>query len=97
MNGEVYIKGHCASGSLSFYGVNKRWTVLDLPEDIANNVPATEGEIEQNGCYLIRDFVKDIQGESVALYQTLREGSQYQQLIDLIRENRNWTDVSHLA
>lgn len=28
---------------------------------------------------------------------TFNEGSQYQQLIDLIRRNANWTDVTHLA
>ena len=35
-------------------------------------------------------------GEPVAPYQTFREGSQYQQLIDIIRRNDNWVDVSHL-
>jgi hypothetical protein len=45
---------------------------------------------------LVREFVKDIQGEDVAPYQTFKEGSLYQQLIDLIRKNDNWTDVSHL-
>ena len=41
-------------------------------------------------------LVRDIQGQSVAPYQTFKEGSQYQALIDLIRKNNNWTDVSHL-
>ena len=95
--GAIYIKGHYGSGPLYFYGDDKQWTPLELPQDIANNVPEAEGETEQNWRYLIREFVKDIQGEPVPPYQTFKEGSRYQQLIDLIRENRNWTDVSHLA
>jgi mannonate dehydratase len=60
-------------------------------------VPDVEGETEQCWHYLASEFVKDIQGEAVDPYPTFREGSQYQQIIDLIRKNANWTDVTGLA
>ena len=94
--GAIYIKGHYGSGPLYLYGDSKEWREVKLPEEIASDVPDVEGDTERNWRYLIRELVRDIQGESVAPYQTFREGSQYQQLIDLIRKNANWTDVSHL-
>ncbi|KXI30176.1 Gfo/Idh/MocA family protein [Paraglaciecola hydrolytica] len=94
--GAIYIKGHYASGPLYVYDDNKQWVEVALPEDIVKNIPDVEGDTERNWRYLIRELVKDIKGESVAPYQTFKEGAQYQQLIDLIRKNDNWVDVSHL-
>jgi predicted dehydrogenase len=94
--GAIYIKGHYGSGPLYFYGENKEWQEVALPEDIAADVPNVDGDTERNWRYLIRELVKDIRGEDVAPYQTFKEGSQYQRLIDLIRQNANWVDVSHL-
>ena len=95
--GAIYIKGHYGSGQLYLWGKGKTWEELPLPADIAAAVPDVVGETEQCWHYLAREFVKDIQGETVESYPTFREGSQYQQIIDLIRKNENWTDVSHLA
>ncbi|MGI9221330.1 MAG: Gfo/Idh/MocA family protein [Woeseiaceae bacterium] len=94
--GAIYIKGHYGSGPLYLYGDDKTWHEMQLPSDIAADVPDVDGDTERNWRYLIREFVKDIRGESVAPYQTFKEGSQYQQLIDLIRENDCWVDVRHL-
>ncbi|GAA6186604.1 MULTISPECIES: Gfo/Idh/MocA family oxidoreductase [Alteromonadaceae] len=94
--GAIYIKGHYASGPLYVHDKTKGWQELALPEDIANNVPEAEGDTEKNWRYLIRELLNDIKGENVAPYQTFKEGSQYQQLIDIIRKNDNWVDVSHL-
>ncbi len=94
--GAIYIKGHYGSGPLYLWSGNKEWEEVKLPEDIAADIPDIQGDTERNWTYLIREFVKDIQGEAVAPYQTFKEGSQYQQLIDLIRKNNNWVNVSHL-
>lgn len=94
--GAIYIKGHYGSGPLYLYGEDRQWQEIPLPDDIAADVPDVEGDTERNWRYLIRELVRDIQGQSVAPYQTFKEGSQYQALIDLIRKNNNWTDVSHL-
>lgn len=94
--GAIYIKGHYGSGPLYLYGEDKQWQEIPLPDDIAADVPDVEGDTERNWRYLIRELVRDIQGQPVAPYQTFKEGSQYQALIDLIRTNGNWTDVSHL-
>lgn len=94
--GAIYIKGHYGSGPLYLYGADKEWRELPLPDDIAADVPDIEGDTERNWQYLIRELVKDIKGEPVAPYQTFKEGSQYQRLIDIIRQNGPWTDVSRL-
>ncbi|WP_179353143.1 Gfo/Idh/MocA family protein [Winogradskyella vidalii] len=93
--GAIFIEGHYGMGPLYVWD-NKTWKTLDLPQDIVDNQPKVDGDTERNWHYLVREFVNDIKGEKVAYYQSFKEGSLYQQLIDLIRENNNWTDVSHL-
>ncbi len=94
--GAIYIKGHYGNGPLYLSSANKAWEEVKLPADIAADVPDVEGDTERNWRYLIREFVKDIKGEPVPPYQTFKDGAQYQQLIDLIRQNNNWTDMGHL-
>lgn len=94
--GAIYIKGHYGSGPLYHYGEDKEWRELPLPDDIATDVPDVEGDTERNWRYLIREFVKDIQGDDVPAYQTFKEGSLYQRLIDMIREDNDWIDVTRL-
>lgn len=94
--GAIYIKGHYGSGPLYLYGDNGEWQETPLPKEIASSVPDIEDDTQRNWTYLVREFVKDIQGIPVVPYPTFREGSQYQQIIDLIRKNDRWVDVSHL-
>lgn len=95
--GAIYIKGHYGSGQLYLRGKDQKWEELAVPQDIAATIPQVEGETERCWHYLAREFVKHIRGEAVAPYPTFKEGSQYQQLIDVIRKNGNWTDVTHLG
>jgi len=92
----IYIKGHYGSGPLYLYR-NKAWEEVPLPADIAADIPDVAGDTERNWRYLIREFINDIRGEPFAAYQTFKEGSQYQQLIDIIRRNDQWVDVRHLS
>lgn len=94
--GALYIKGHYGSGPLYHYGEDKEWSELALPSDIAADIPDVAGDTERNWRYLIRLFVKDIEGEQVAPYQSFKEGSEYQRLIDLIRRDDAWTNISQL-
>jgi len=94
--GAIHLQGHYGSGALSFYGKDRQWTELALPADIANRVPDVKGDTELCWHYLAREFIQDIKGEKVEPYPTFKEGAQYQQLIDLIRMNNHWTDVSYL-
>ena len=95
--GAIYIKGHYGMGPLYLYDtINKTWNEQALPQHIIDDQPKVAGDTERNWQYLAREFVKDISGEKVAPYQTFKEGSLYQQIIDIIRKNNNWTDVSHL-
>lgn len=95
--GAIYIKGHYGGGPLYLYGADKTWTETALPADIAANIPNVEGDTERNWRYLIRLLVKDIQGEEVPPYQGFKEGAQYQQIIDILRRNESWVDVTHLG
>lgn len=94
--GAIYIKGHYGMGPLYLWGENRTWQELPLPQDIADDQPDVEGDTERNWQFLAREFVKDIKGEPFTPYQSFKEGSLYQQLIDIIRKNDNWTDVRHL-
>ena len=100
--GAIYINGHYGMGPLFVYGEEKTWKELPVPKDIVDDQPNIENDgdfvkhTERNWHYLVREFVKDIKGEKVPPYQTFKEGSLYQQLIDIIRKNDGWTDVRHL-
>lgn len=94
--GAIFIKGHYGSRELYLYGDKRAWIETPTPAEIQASIPDVPGETEQCWHYLARDFVKDIRGETVAPYPTFKEGAQYQQLIDIIRKNDNWTDVSDL-
>lgn len=96
-DGAIYIKGHYGTGPLYTYGKDKTWTERPTPTDIDAATPDVAGDTEKCWHYLVREFVKDIAGDSVAPYPTFKEGQQYQRLIDLIRRNDNWTDVSDLS
>lgn len=95
--GAIYIKGHYGSGPLYVFGKDKTWKQTVLPADIAANAPQIEGDTEQCWHYLIREFLKDIKGEQAQAYLTFDEGSRYQQIIDIIRKNDNWVDVSRMT
>lgn len=95
--GAIYLKGHYGSGQLSHYGKDKQWQDLTLPKEISAKMPNVKGDTELCWHYLVNEFIKDIRGEAVEPYPSFKEGSQYQQLIDLIRQSDNWTDVTHLS
>lgn len=95
--GAIYLKGHYGSGQVSLYGADKKWADLSLPPEIAADIPDVKGETELCWHTLVREFVRDIQGEAVAPYPTFSVGSQYQQIIEIIRSANTWTDVSGLG
>lgn len=94
--GAIYIKGHYGHGPLYLFQKEKTWEEIPTPQSILDNQPTIKGDTERNWQYLAREFVKDIKGQPFEPYQTFKEGSLYQQLIDLIRKNNHLTDVSHL-
>ncbi len=95
--GAIYIKGHYGSGPLYLHRDGKEWREVSLPADIVESVPDIDDDTQRNWTYLAREFVKDIQGIPAERYPTFKEGSQYQQIIDLIRRNDRWVDVRNLA
>ena len=95
--GAIYIKGHYGDGPLYLYQEGNDWREVPLPADIAADIPDTEDDTDRNWKYLAREFVRDINGEQAKPYQGFETGSFYQSLIDLIRENGDWIDVSGLG
>ena len=95
-DGAIYIKGHYGSGPLYLYSDDQGWQETPLPKAISDDVPDIEDDTQRNWTYLAREFVKDINGGATEPYPTFREGSLHQQIIDLIRKNDRWVDVSHL-
>ena len=94
--GAIYIKGHYGAGPLYLYDNSQGWQEKPLPNSIAATVPDIEDDTPSHWPYLIREFIKDIKGLPYEPYPTFREGSHYQQIIDLIRTNDRWVDVTHL-
>ena len=100
--GAIYIKGHYGSGPLYLNkGGNAgwdggEWQEIALPDGIAADVPDVDGDTERNWRFLIKKLIGDINGEEVASYQTFKEGSQYQEIIDIIRKNGSWVNLRHL-
>ncbi len=95
-NGAIYIKGHYGDGPLYLYQEDNDWREIPLPADIAADIPDAEDDTDRNWKYLAREFVRDINGEQAKPYQGFETGSFYQSLIDLIRENGDWIDVTGL-
>ncbi|MDC7235416.1 MAG: Gfo/Idh/MocA family oxidoreductase [Spirochaetales bacterium] len=92
--GALFVKGHYGAGPLYLYNAKGEWEELPLPEDIAASLPDIEDDTQRNWTHLASLFVKDLNGESVEPYQTFKDGALYQRIIDLIRENRSWTELS---
>jgi predicted dehydrogenase len=94
--GAIYIKGHYGTGQLYHYGDSKSWEKIPTPQSIIDDTPKVTGDTEVCWHYLARALVNDISGNPTHPYQDFRDGCKYQQLIDIIRKNNNWTDVTTL-
>ncbi|GLS89114.1 hypothetical protein GCM10007916_01810 [Psychromonas marina] len=97
--GSIYIKGHYGAGPLYLFSHGNKgaqWQEVTLPEDIASSLPNIADDTQRSWTHLAIQFVKDINGEQVEPYQTFEDGCRYQKIIDIIRSNDNWTDVSKL-
>jgi predicted dehydrogenase len=94
--GAIYLKGHYGSGPLHLWQ-SKAWVAQPLPDDIAASIPPVKGETEQCWHSLARAFLHDIAGQGGEPYPTFREGAQYQQIIELLRQPPAWVAVPALG
>ncbi|MDR9827270.1 Gfo/Idh/MocA family oxidoreductase [Vibrio sp. FNV 38] len=94
--GSIYIKGHYGGGPLYLYK-NGEWTEVPLPSDIRQQLPDIECDTQRSWTHLATQLVKDVSGTEVEPYQTFKDGCQYQLIIDLIRKNDRWVDVTTLV
>lgn len=64
---------------------------------IVTTLPDIEDDTQRNWTHLANEFVRDVSGETVEPYQTFKDGCLYQEIIDVIRKNNTWVDVSDLS
>lgn len=93
--GSIYIKGHYGDGPLYLWSRDE-WSEIPLPEDIQALLPNIKCDTQRSWTYLACEFVKDVSGIEVSPYQTFADGYRYQLIIDQIRKNDRWVDVSQL-
>ncbi len=93
--GSIYIKGHYGDGPLYLYQ-DGQWQEIECPKDITETLPPIECDTQRSWTHLATLLVKDVSGEDVEAYQTFKDGCNYQLLIDVIRKNDRWVDVTQL-
>ncbi len=94
--GALYIQGHYGGGRIHILKGRGEWEELDIPSDIAAAQPDIEDDTLRNWSILADLFVKDINGMDVEPYQTFYDGWRYQKIIELVRRNGDWTDLSRI-
>ena len=94
--GAIYIKGHYGGGPLYLSKHQGPWEELAAPDSIKASLPDIEDDTQRNWTHLAIKFVKDINGEPTEAYQSFKEGSRYQHIIELIQTCDPWVDVSAL-
>jgi len=85
--GSIYIKGHYGNGPLYLWDESKEWKEVELPKAISELLPDIEDDTQRSWTYLAGKLVKDVSGQPVEPYQTFKDGSEYQKIIDLIRSD----------
>lgn len=85
--GSIYIKGNYGAGPLYLFDQDgdKQWQEVPLPAEIKQLLPNIEDDTQRSWTHLAIQLVKDVSGETVEPYQTFKEGSEYQEIIDVIR------------
>ncbi|WP_413700109.1 Gfo/Idh/MocA family protein [Psychromonas sp. KJ10-10] len=85
--GSIYIKGNYGAGPLYLWDEKKEWNEVELPTTISESLPDIADDTQRSWTHLATQMVKDLNGETVEPYQTFKDGSEYQVIIDKIREN----------
>ena len=91
--GAIYIKGWYAQGPLFLSTGRREWNQIDMPAAITNSLPAIEDDTQRNWTQLAREFVADIRGQGASPYQTFRDGWIYQEIVEAVRADRQWTEI----
>ena len=64
------------------------------PDAITASLPAIEDNTQRNWTQLAREFVADIQGEGMAACPSFRDGWIYQEIVDAVRADQQWTEIA---
>lgn len=92
----IYIEGHYGHGPLFLQPRRGEWEEIPLPAHILDRQPDIADDTQRNWTILARDFAADIRGEDHSDYQTFRDGWIYQEIIEAIRAETGWSDMTSL-
>ena len=93
--GAIYLQGQYVTGSIAL-NTGSGWVEQTDQAEHALNLPKGLGDTEQCWHTLADLFVRDILGQSLPTYPTIKEGSLYQAIIDAIRRSETWMDGDSL-
>lgn len=91
--GVIHIEGAYAQGDL-YLRTGETWELQPVPDRIRASLPPETDHSQRNWDQLAREFVADIQGQGYAGYQTFRDGWIFQEVIDVARSGRGWTEIA---
>lgn len=92
--GALHLEGAYANGAVFRCGKDSPWEEVPVPRDILDALPPIEDNTQRNWTQLAREFAADIRGETPAGdYLTFRDGWIFQEIIDIIRSGRGWSEV----
>ena len=100
--GVIHIEGHYGHGPLHYRSATgpieaREWVEVPTPAHIHDAQPAIDDHTQRNWNLLAKEFVADLRGEDCGWYPTFRDGWLYQEIIDVIRADKGWTDVTELT
>ena len=94
LDGAIYIKGWYAQGPLYLSTGRGEWVQIDMPDAITDSLPIIEDDTQRNWTQLAREFVADIQGKGTSGYPSFKDGWIYQEIVDAVRADRQWSEIA---
>ena len=70
------------------------WVQIERPDSITDSLPIIEDDTQRNWTQLAREFVADIQGKGTSGYPSFKDGWIYQEIVDAVRADRQWSEIA---
>ena len=89
--GTIHLDGAYAQGALSLGRSKSDWQEVSVPTRIIDALPAIADDTQRNWTQLAREFVADIRGEGDSGYLKFRDGWLFQEVVERVRRESNWS------
>ena len=95
-NGTLYLSatpsGYWPDSSIRHFDTARgAWIDVTIAEEVIGALPQVENGEQRQWNQLFREFVADVRGEGAAGYPTFRDGWVAGEVMDIVRNGRNWT------